>query len=43
MHRSERARQLYASRGWQVVVEDLRFSTEPRTPFSVLGLARTGG
>jgi ribosomal protein S18 acetylase RimI-like enzyme len=40
MHRSERARQLYASRGWQVLVEDLRFSTEPRTPFSVLGLAK---
>jgi ribosomal protein S18 acetylase RimI-like enzyme len=38
MHRSERARQLYASRGWQVIVDDLRFSTEPRTPFSVLGL-----
>jgi ribosomal protein S18 acetylase RimI-like enzyme len=41
MQRSERARQLYASRGWQVVVEDLRFATEPRTPFSVLGLRRS--
>jgi ribosomal protein S18 acetylase RimI-like enzyme len=38
MHRSERARQLYASRGWQCIVEELRFSTEPQTPFSVLGL-----
>jgi ribosomal protein S18 acetylase RimI-like enzyme len=38
MHRSDRARQLYASRGWQVLVRDLRFSTEPQTPFSVLGL-----
>jgi ribosomal protein S18 acetylase RimI-like enzyme len=38
MHRSARARQLYTSRGWQTLVEDLRFSTEPRTPFSVLGL-----
>jgi ribosomal protein S18 acetylase RimI-like enzyme len=41
MHHSERARQLYARRGWQVLVEDLRFSTEPQTPFSVLG-RRTG-
>ena len=38
MHRSQRARQLYASRGWQTLVDDLRFPTEPRTPFSVLGL-----
>ncbi|MGI9148239.1 MAG: GNAT family N-acetyltransferase [Chloroflexota bacterium] len=38
MHRSERARQLYMRRGWQTLVQDLRFSTEPRTPFSVLGL-----
>jgi len=38
MHRSERARQLYFSRGWQVLVEDLRFSSDPSTPFSVLGL-----
>lgn len=38
MHRSERARTLYERRGWQVIVEDLRFSSEPRTPFSVLGL-----
>jgi hypothetical protein len=38
MHRSERARQLYFSRGWQVLVEDLRFSSEPLTPFSILGL-----
>src|SRR6266851_6034401 len=29
MHRSERARQLYASRGWQVLVPELRFSSEP--------------
>jgi ribosomal protein S18 acetylase RimI-like enzyme len=38
MHRSERARRLYASRGWQTLIEDLRFSTDPATPFSVLGL-----
>lgn len=38
MHRSERARQLYASRGWQMLVPELRFSTDPATPFSVLGL-----
>ena len=38
MHRSERAQALYASRGWQVLVPDLRFSTEPGTPFSVLAL-----
>jgi ribosomal protein S18 acetylase RimI-like enzyme len=40
MRRSQRARQLYASRGWQVIVDDLRFSTEPGTPFSLLGLRR---
>ena len=40
MHRSQRARQLYARRGWQVIVEDLRFSTDPGTPFSLLGLRR---
>jgi ribosomal protein S18 acetylase RimI-like enzyme len=38
MHRSERARQLYQSRGWQTLVGELRFPTEPRTPFSLLGL-----
>jgi ribosomal protein S18 acetylase RimI-like enzyme len=38
MHRSDRARQLYASRGWEVLVNDLRFSSEPQTPFSLLGL-----
>jgi ribosomal protein S18 acetylase RimI-like enzyme len=38
MHRSLRARQLYASRGWQVLIEELRFSSEPQTPFSLLGL-----
>jgi ribosomal protein S18 acetylase RimI-like enzyme len=38
MHRSERARRLYDSRGWQVLVADLRFSSEPETAFSVLGL-----
>ena len=38
MHRSDRAQALYASRGWQVLVPDLRFSTEPGTPFSVLAL-----
>ncbi len=38
MHRSARARQLYASRGWQPLVDELRFSTEPQTPFSLLGL-----
>ncbi|HEX8967534.1 MAG TPA: GNAT family N-acetyltransferase [Chloroflexota bacterium] len=40
MHRSHRARQLYASRGWQILIEDLRFSTEPGTPFSILGRRR---
>lgn len=40
MHRSERARQLYTSRGWETLVKDLRFSTEPATPFSLLGLRR---
>jgi hypothetical protein len=38
MHRSDRARQLYTSRGWQTLIHDLRFSTDPTTPFSVLGL-----
>jgi ribosomal protein S18 acetylase RimI-like enzyme len=38
MHRSERARRLYQSRGWQTLVEDMRFTTEPRTAFSLLGL-----
>jgi ribosomal protein S18 acetylase RimI-like enzyme len=38
MHRSDRAKQLYASRGWQVLISDLRFSTDPATPFSILGL-----
>jgi len=38
MHRSERARQLYFSRGWQVLIEDLRFTSDPHTPFSILGL-----
>ena len=40
MHRSQRARQLYTSRGWETLVKDLRFSTEPGTPFSLLGLRR---
>jgi ribosomal protein S18 acetylase RimI-like enzyme len=40
MHRSQRARQLYARRGWQVIVEEVRFSTDPGTPFSLLGLRR---
>jgi ribosomal protein S18 acetylase RimI-like enzyme len=38
MHRSERARQLYTRRGWQTLIDDLRFPTEPNTAFSVLGL-----
>ena len=38
MHRSERARHLYKSRGWQTLVDELRFPTEPRTPFSLMGL-----
>jgi ribosomal protein S18 acetylase RimI-like enzyme len=38
MHRSQRARHLYASRGWQTLVDEMRFPTEPRTPFSLLGL-----
>jgi ribosomal protein S18 acetylase RimI-like enzyme len=40
MHRSQRARRLYTSRGWQTIVDDLRFSSEPGTPFSLLGLRR---
>lgn len=40
MHRSQRARQLYSSRGWQTLIADVRFSTEPGTPFSLLGLRR---
>jgi GNAT superfamily N-acetyltransferase len=40
MHRSARARQLYTSRGWQPLIDELRFSTEPQTPFSLLGLKR---
>ncbi len=43
MHRSERARNLYHSRGWQTLIDDLRFPTEPRTPFSLLGLELTSG
>jgi ribosomal protein S18 acetylase RimI-like enzyme len=39
MRRSERARQLYFSRGWQVLIQDMRFSSDPATPFSILGLA----
>jgi len=39
MHDSERARQLYASRGWQTLIADLRFSSDPLTPFSILALA----
>ena len=38
MHRSTRARQLYTSRGWQTLIADLRFSSDPQTPFSILGL-----
>jgi ribosomal protein S18 acetylase RimI-like enzyme len=38
MHRSERAWRLYRRRGWQTLIEELRFSTDPATPFSVLGL-----
>lgn len=38
MHRSERARQLYDSRGWECLIAELRFPTEPQTPFSLLGL-----
>jgi len=38
MHRSDRARQLYTRRGWQTLVDEMRFPTEPHTPFSVLGL-----
>jgi ribosomal protein S18 acetylase RimI-like enzyme len=38
MHRSERARRLYESRGWECLIADLRFPTEPQTPFSLLGL-----
>ncbi len=43
MHRSERARNLYQSRGWQTLIDDLRFPTEPGTPFSLLGLALPNG
>jgi ribosomal protein S18 acetylase RimI-like enzyme len=38
MEHSSRARQLYASRGWQPLIESFRFETEPRTVFSILGL-----
>jgi ribosomal protein S18 acetylase RimI-like enzyme len=38
MHRSERARRLYTRRGWQTLIPELRFSTDPGTPFSILGL-----
>ena len=38
MHRSERARRLFTRRGWQTLVPELRFSTDPATPFSILGL-----
>jgi ribosomal protein S18 acetylase RimI-like enzyme len=38
MHHSERARRLYHSRGWQSLVDELRFPTEPATPFSLFGL-----
>jgi ribosomal protein S18 acetylase RimI-like enzyme len=38
MHQSTRARQLYTSRGWETLVPELRFSSEPATPFSILGL-----
>jgi ribosomal protein S18 acetylase RimI-like enzyme len=37
MHRSTRARQLYFSRGWETLVEQFYFVTEPSTAFSVLG------
>jgi ribosomal protein S18 acetylase RimI-like enzyme len=43
MHSSERARHLYQSRGWQTLVDELRFSTEPRTPFSLMGLTLPSG
>jgi hypothetical protein len=43
MHSSERARHLYQSRGWQTLIDELRFSTEPRTPFSLMGLTLPGG
>jgi ribosomal protein S18 acetylase RimI-like enzyme len=39
MHKSQRARHLYFSRGWQMLIEELRFSSDPLTPFSILGLA----
>lgn len=39
MHGSERGRRLYLSRGWQTSKDDLRFPTEPRTPYSLFGLA----
>lgn len=37
MHRSQRARSLYFSRHWQVIVPELRFSSDPLTPFTILG------
>jgi ribosomal protein S18 acetylase RimI-like enzyme len=40
MHRSATARRLYTSRGWETLIHDLRFSTEPETPFSLLGLRK---
>jgi len=43
MHRNARARQLYASRGWQMLIMDMRFPTEPGTPFSLMGLVLANG
>jgi len=40
MHHSAVARRLYFSRGWETLIDDLRFPTEPHTPFSLLGLRR---
>lgn len=40
MQRSHTARRLYASRGWQPLVPEMRFPTEPHEPFSILGWQR---
>lgn len=40
MHRSQQARSLYASRGWGILIPEMRFVTEPLEPFSILGWRR---
>lgn len=40
MHRSARARSLYMSRGWGILIPEMRFPTEPLEAFSILGWRR---